>query len=318
MLTSGAPDVTFGPSSSIVLLDGPLGTELEARGVRTTLPLWSAHGLLQAPRLVRAIHREHARAGAHVLTACTFRTQPRVAGPRWRPLLRLAVRLAREAAEPGRLVAGSMAPLADCYRPDLSPPRAQARVEHGVIARALCASGVDLLLCETFPHVGEALVAAEQALETGVPVWISFTPGPDGSLLSPRAMADGARSAVSLGVAAVLVNCAPFERAHAWVSALADAVGDRVPVGCYANAGRADPEIGFVSSDRAGDVAAYAREAERWVRAGARIVGSCCGTRPAHVAALARRFAARATFSALPAAAAPSPSRSRCSEAAPP
>src|SRR6185436_12595780 len=106
---------------------------------------------------------------------------------------RRAVAIARAAVPAGHRVAGSLAPLEDCYRPDLSP--ADPRPEHRELARALADAGVDLLLCETFPHAGEALVACEEAVATGLETWVSFTAGPDGSLLSPAEVEAAAREA---------------------------------------------------------------------------------------------------------------------------
>src|SRR6185436_19015238 len=110
---------------------------------------------------------------------------------------RRAVAIARAAVPAGHRVAGSLAPLEDCYRPDRSP--ADPRPEHREMARALAAAGVDLILCETFPHVGEALVAVEEAVATGIPTWIALTAGPGADLLSPGEVARGAREAVARG-----------------------------------------------------------------------------------------------------------------------
>src|SRR5262245_30418452 len=109
-----------------MLLDGGTGTELLRRGYRTTLPLWSAGALLDRPDLVAAIHADYAKAGAEIVTANTFRTNVRAlrkAGLEARApeLNRLAVKLARDSGAP--FVAGSIAPLEDCYRPDLVPSR---------------------------------------------------------------------------------------------------------------------------------------------------------------------------------------------------
>src|SRR5262245_2109257 len=106
--------------AAFTLLDGPVGTELGARGVSTPAPLWSAAALEGAPQVVAAIHRDYAAAGATVHTAVTFRTQPHVAPDAWRRLLESAVRIAREAVPSGHRVAGSIAPLGDCYRPEES------------------------------------------------------------------------------------------------------------------------------------------------------------------------------------------------------
>ena len=266
----------------ILVLDGPLGTEIAARGVATPPPQWSAAAIVEAPEILRAIHRDYARAGAEVHTANTFRTRRRQAGDAWEELAARAVALAREAVPPGDLVAGSLAPIEDCYRPDLSP--ADPRPEHREIARALAAAGVDLILCETFPHVGEALIAVEEAVATGLPTWVSFTAGPGADLLSPDEVARGARAAVARGAQAALVNCTPASRTLAYVERLA---GCGAPFGAYANAGAPEEGLGWEATSAQGAARAYAALARRWIEAGARLVGGCCGTGPAHVAALA-------------------------------
>ncbi|WP_437677530.1 homocysteine S-methyltransferase family protein [Sorangium sp. So ce131] len=276
----GAEGVAGG---GLVVLDGPLGTELAARGVATPAPLWSAAALVDARgcEVVRAIHREYARAGATVHTANTFRAKRRQAGDAWAELAARAVALAREAAPAGHRVAGSIAPLEDCYRPDRSP--ADPRAEHRELARALAAAGVDLLLCETFPHVGEALVALEEAAATGVEAWVSFTPGPGADLLSPEDVGLAAREAAARGARVVLVNCAPATRTLEYVERLA---ASGVPFGAYANAGAEGEGLGWAAGQDSASAARYAALARRWLEAGATIVGGCCGTGPAHIAAL--------------------------------
>lgn len=270
-----------------ILLDGPMGTELNARGVETPLPGWSAHALEDAPGLVRDIHRAYAAAGASIHTTNTFRTRPAVF-PDWERLARTAVRLAREGLGPGHRLAGSIAPLQDCYRPDLSPAgsdHAGTLTAHGELASLLAAEGCDLLLCETFPHVGEGLLATQAAVATGLETWTSFTAGPDADLLTPREVAAGAIEAVRIGASAVLVNCVPARCTLEYVEALAEAVGDQVTIGAYSNAGQVDEKMGWASAPGAPE--AYAECAATWVAAGAQLIGGCCGTGPDHVAALA-------------------------------
>src|SRR5690349_17344331 len=109
------------PRQRITLVDGAMGTELGARGVSIDGALWSARALDEAPEEVAGIHAAYAAAGATLHTANTFRTKRRQAGERWEKLARKAVRLARGAVPVGHRVAGSVSPLEDCYRPDLSP-----------------------------------------------------------------------------------------------------------------------------------------------------------------------------------------------------
>ena len=264
---------------AVTILDGPIGTEIAARGVPTPPGEWSAWAITHAPETLAALHAEYAAAGATVHTANTFRAQPGVYGARFEDVLRQAVSLARGAVPSAHRVAGSIAPIHDCYEPWRSP--ADPRPAHRQMAQALAASGVDLLLCETFPHVGEGLIAVEEAVATGLPTWASFTAGPDGALLSPNTLGDAAREAVARGAAAVLVNCVPARLTLAYVQRL---VGLGVPFGAYANAGGVGEGVGWGQ----GGEARYLGYAQTWAEAGATLIGGCCGTTPAHIAALNR------------------------------
>ncbi|HET6417590.1 MAG TPA: homocysteine S-methyltransferase family protein [Polyangiales bacterium] len=271
---------------SVQILDGAIGTELISRGLELTAPEWSARAVWDAPDLLAAVHAEYAQAGATLHTANTFRTQPRALGPGWESALAAAVRIARESALPGQSVLGSMAPVEDCYRPDLSPGAA-ARTEHRRIALALASAGCDRILCETFAHPSEALVAAEEAMATGLPVWVSLTAGPFGQLLSPKALAEVARDLASSGIERVLLNCIAATRMDPYLEALSSLAA---PIGVYANAGREEEALGWgASGPRAAQ--AYADLAERWKNAGATVIGGCCGTGPLHIRAISERFA---------------------------
>jgi S-methylmethionine-dependent homocysteine/selenocysteine methylase len=274
-----------------LLLDGALGTELEARGFATPLPLWSARALLERPSLVAAIHREHAEAGAELLTANTFRTQRRTllrggAGERAAELTALAVLLAREAARGAPrpcFVLGSAAPLEDCYRPDLVPDDAALAREHAVHAGHLAAAGVDAIAVETLNCVREAAAAVRAAAATGLPVLASFVCGKDARLLSGEPLEAGLEAVAAHAPLAVAVNCLPPAAAEACLGRLA---ASGLPFGVYPNLGVPDPERGFAPSDDCAPAELAAR-ARSWLAAGASFVGGCCGTRPAHLRALA-------------------------------
>jgi len=80
----------------MIVLDGATGTELGRRGVDTRTQLFSAAALLdeRGMETLRGVHLDHARAGAQVVTANTFRTNPRKAGARFEEMTRAAVRAA--------------------------------------------------------------------------------------------------------------------------------------------------------------------------------------------------------------------------------
>lgn len=268
----------------VLILDGPMGSVLEQRGYALPPPGWSAYVLRDHPEAIAQIHREYAEAGATLHTACTFRTHRRNIGDDWERLTRLAVRLARESVPKTHRVAGSVAPLEDNYRPDLSPPNPGP--EHAALARVLADAGVDLLLCESFAHVGEGLAAVEACVATGLPTWASFSSGPENDLLTPEQIGAAAREAVRRGASAVLVNCT---RATEILPFLHELRAAGVPYGAYANAGPASDGIGWGAGPEG--VSRYTELARTWVDAGARIVGGCCGTDARHIAALRRAFA---------------------------
>lgn len=299
-----------------ILLDGATGTELDRRGVNTSLPLWSARALIENPATVRAIHADYIAAGAELITTNTFRTHRRTldrAGQfnRSRELTQLAVQLAREAVESSGqavFIAGSMSPLEDCYSPHLVPPEAELRVEHQEMARDLAEAGCDVLLIETMNTIREAVIAAEAAISTGLPVCVSFVVGPNGRppddpdaalgheallLLSGEAIEDAVRTVSRVRPNAILINCVPFnaiDRAFDQLCLASNpptrtAPGSRSNVGLYANIGHADAKVGWVLTDEVRPEA-YARRAREWISRGAKIVGGCCGTTPDHIAAI--------------------------------
>jgi len=276
-----------------LLLDGATGTELARRGIEIEVPEWSTRALLTAPEIVQSVHASYVAAGAELVTANTFRTHARnlsAAGleARSAELTRLAVKLAREAAGDASWIAGSQAPLEDCYSPQLTPPTADLEVEHGRMARCLADCGVDVILVETQPTIREAVIAAGAAASTGVPTFVSFVCGSDARLLSGETIHDAIDAVRGCRSAAILVNCLPSTAVPAALRAMR-ACAD-VPIGAYANIGYADSRGQWVST---GDVdpVVYAARAREWVDAGARIVGGCCGTTPEHVAAMRRLLA---------------------------
>ncbi|MCA9300865.1 MAG: homocysteine S-methyltransferase family protein, partial [Phycisphaerales bacterium] len=266
-----------------ILLDGPVGTMLSERGVPTPSPGWSGHAVLEAPEVLASIHEAYRDAGAMIHTANTFRTTARIFDD-WIERTSLAVEIASRSGT----VAGSIAPIEDCYRPDLSPARRDpvgTTRAFREFAAVLADAGADLLLCETFPCVDEALLALDAALGTSLPVWVSLTTGYRGDLMTAADVATGARRLADAGAAAVLVNCAPL----ATIPDLLDALkGCGVPFGAYANSGDPNAYVGWTGGIDASD--AYAEACLDWVRAGASIVGGCCGTTPAHIRKVASRL----------------------------
>lgn len=279
-------------SGSPLLLDGAMGTELQRRGVLTRLPLWSVHGLLNQPDLVREIHRDYIRAGAEIITTNTFRSTRRALGKvgfasRARDLTGLAVQLAHEARDREAChpvwIAGSVAPLEDCYEPSLVPDTETARADHRQLIEHLTDAGVDLILIETMNTIREAEAALVEAKAVHLPVLVSFACDADGRILSGETFQDAIAALSPLRPDAFLINCTSVPLIAKGLRSLRAATSN--PIGAYANIGFADPQLGwrFATSHTCDEYTAAARQ---WIEIGARIIGGCCGTTPEHIRAL--------------------------------
>lgn len=272
-----------------LLLDGALGTELTQRGFPLDSKLWSASALLSAPELVREIHTDYIHAGAEVITANTFRTHRRNLekadlGHRASELTRLAVELAQDAARSAThpvWVAGSQAPLEDCYRPQDVPDDKTLHREHAEMAANLADAGADLILIETQNTIREALAATRAASETGLPFLVSFVCGREGRLLSGETLTEAAKAVLRFQPLAVLVNCLPPSAIPGALMELQSAVGD-FPIGVYANIGELNPQGEWIHSP-VEKPENYAQAARNWKELGAKLIGGCCGTTPEHI-----------------------------------
>jgi S-methylmethionine-dependent homocysteine/selenocysteine methylase len=292
----------------VVLLDGGMGQELLRRTRAAPTPLWSAQVMIDHPESVEDLHLDYIRAGARVITINAYSAEPTRLGNyglegRFAELQRRACTLAlrardRTGAEGADVrIAGCLPPLEWSYRPEIARDAAEAEP---VFARVVAeqAPHVDLFLCETMSASGEAAGAARAGADSGKPVWVSWTVAEreTARLRSGESVADAAAALAGTPVEAVLVNCSSPEAVGAAMPALA-ATGR--PFGGYAN-GFAPFDEGHAVGSTVESLAArtdlgpdaYAGHAMRWVAAGAAIVGGCCETGPAHIAALARRLAA--------------------------
>lgn len=281
----------------VLILDGATGTELARRGVPTPVPLWSAGALLTHASVVAEIHRDYAVAGADILVANTFRTNPRTL--RRAGLLAeglrlncLAVDLARQAAAAAGAardprsaprIAASVAPVEDCYSPQLVPDEAALLAEHAEMVRWLADASPDLLWIETMNTVREARAAARCAADAGFEFAVSFVVRENGDLLSGEPLEAAVDVVEPFGPAAIGLNCIPPAGVTAALPRLARATTR--PLAAYAHIGNPDPISGWSFSQDVSPTE-YARHARRWVELGARIVGGCCGTTPEHIRAL--------------------------------
>ncbi len=287
----------------VLILDGATGTELARRGFDTSLPLWSARAVIEKSPLLGEIHRAYLDAGADAITTCTFRTHARNLAivhmaDRAAELTRRAVEIARTTRDeinPKAEVLGSVAPLEDCYSPELAPNYETCRREHGAMIQHLLEAGVDTILIETMGTIREAVAAAEVAAQCAPGKWMlslcAHGQGAPGELLSGEAIEvlfshlRGSLGEDVGGVRAIGLNCVPAPALASEVAHLRRTLDDAIPIIAYGNVGRPDPDQGWVNTD-AIEPERYAVYARVWAVAGARMIGGCCGTTPETIAAL--------------------------------
>jgi homocysteine S-methyltransferase len=278
-------------ASRPLVADGATGTLLFSRGIPQRACLDEL--VLSRPDLVGTIHREYLEAGADLIETATFgANRVRLAG--WGlgglagRMNRRAAQLAREARDvAGRdaLVAGSIGPLGRPAHGDLGVGDAAARAAFREQLDGLLEGGVDLLVLETFQDLDQLLLAiSEIRAATGLPIVASMTFGEELGLADGRTPEEAAALLAGAGVDALGVNCGVGPSASLDALGRIDPRRHGLPGSFMPNAGlpkRIEGQFVYAANPAwFGEVVPVA------IAAGARIVGGCCGTTPAHVAAM--------------------------------
>lgn len=279
-----------------VVLDGGLGTLLEARGNDVSTDLWSARVLWERPEEVRAAHAEFFAAGAQVAISASYQVSYdglAAAGldeARTDQLLTRSVRIAGEARDDAGAgwVAASVGPYAAIlgdgseFRGDDRLGVDGLRAWHGRRLRILADAGPDILAVETLTTLAEIEAVARELEGLGVPAWIALTIE-DGALRSGESLRTAFELAASVPeVVAIGVNCCAAHEVSPALELARETTG--LPLVAYPNSGEVwdgaarawtgDPEL---PDDLFRDWATRA--------AG---VGGCCRLGPDTIARIAR------------------------------
>ncbi|HWH23578.1 MAG TPA: bifunctional homocysteine S-methyltransferase/methylenetetrahydrofolate reductase, partial [Candidatus Limnocylindria bacterium] len=272
-----------------MLFDGAMGTLLFSRGVPQRSSLDEL--VLSRPELISTIHREYIAAGADAIETNTFganrlRLAPFGLAGQAAAINRRAAQLAREArdvaGERDVLVAGSIGPLsAPLHGPEL-PTDAERRAAFGEQIDGLLEGGADVLLFETFSQLDELLLGvAEAKARCDLPVIAQLTFGEDLTAIDGTNPQTAATALAAAGVDGVGVNCGvgPITCLDALSQMGRPSAG--LARSILPNAGLPQRVEGqFVY---AAEPAYFGAAVERFLAAGARIVGGCCGTTPEHI-----------------------------------
>lgn len=278
-------------TQSFVLGDGAMGTTLHAAGLApgTAPELWN----VTRPDVIREIMRAYADAGCEVITTNSFGgSAARLAhtglAERTLELNRAAAELGRQAAE-GRdcLVAGSLGPSGELLEPYglLSFDEAVAMFETQV--RGLAEGGVDFVLIETMSQLAEveAAIRATRRVVEDLPIAASMSFDTNGRTMMGVSPREAVQTISNWGVRVIGANCG---NGPAEIEAVMEQMAACRPDGVYllaqSNAGLPHVVDGKTVFD--GTPQVMAEYAVKMLRLGIDYIGACCGSTPAHLAAM--------------------------------
>ncbi len=272
--------------SKIIVADGAMGTMLYAKGIFINRCFDELN--LSSPLLVKEIHQEYVRAGAELLETNTFGSnRVRLASfgfaEKLRAINEAGVRLAREAAGERAFVAGAIGPLGTQIEPLGPMSFAEARAVFREQAEALVEAGVDLLVIETFYELNElreAIYAAREAAGPNMAIIAQVTVNDDGTLRDGTSTETFTRHLNDWPVDVVGVNCSAGPRVVLETIEKMTLLTGK-PLSAMPNAGLPATVEGrniYLCSPEY--MAQYAR---RFLQAGVRVIGGCCGTTPEHI-----------------------------------
>ncbi len=289
------------PAGAVIISDGGLATELEARGHDLSDDLWSARLLTDAPDEITAAHLAFFQAGAVIATTASYQASfggfagRGFARRQAAELMRRSVVLAQAARDRlagdgiRRWVAASVGPygaaLADGaeYRGRYGLSVAELATWHRPRLEVLAGAGPDLLALETIPDADEAEALLTAISGLGLPTWLSYTTDGEQTRAGQPLAEAFALAADVPEVVAVGVNCCDPADVPAAIAIAREVTGKAVIA--YPNSGER-----WDAPRRAwtGTADFAAGQAARWAAGGARIIGGCCRVRPHDIAQIAR------------------------------
>ncbi len=294
----------------VLVIDGALATELEARGCNLKDDLWSARILLEQPEAIKQLHFDYFKAGADCVITASY--QATIEGFMKRgldrdhaiDLIKKSVNLAIEARDEfwaeetnriGRLkpfVVASVGPygafLADGseYRGNYGLTEEQLIEFHRPRMKALIEAGADMLACETIPSPIEAQALVKLLGEFGsISAWISFSCRDEAHVSEGEKLEECIRQIeLRPQVAAVGVNCTSPKYIPALIREAKKATNK--PILVYPNSGESySAEKKDWNDDPVFE--SFGAEAKDWFEAGARMIGGCCRTSPKDIQVIA-------------------------------
>lgn len=275
-------------ADGVYVFDGAVGTRLYDKGIYINRSYDELN--LAAPDLVREVHDEYVHAGADIIETNSFgatrhKLQPYGLESKSREINIAAARIARQAAGDKVYVAGALGPLGLRIEPFGPTSFDEAKDMYKEQVEALLEGGVDLFILETFselPVIEQAMKAVREL--TDLPIVAQMTIQMDGKTIFGSAPEDFTTQLDEWGADVIGLNCGmgPNHVLNALEKML---TVTSKPLSAQPNAGLPRDVQG--RQFYMGSPEYMATFAKRFVQAGAKFVGGCCGTTPTHIKLIA-------------------------------
>ena len=274
---------------SVRLLDGATGSALRARGM--PVGVCAERWILSAPQPLLDLQRAYLAAGSDVIYAPTFGANRVLLGhyglqDEVQTLNRELVQLSREAVGPAALLAGDMTTTGTPVAPGDDSAYAGLLEIYREQAEALLRAGVDLFAVETMMGVTECMAAVEAIRSLcDAPILCTLSVYSDGKCYFDGSAEEAAELLPGLGADAVGINCSSGPDQMGSVVRMMKRAAPDTPIAAKPNAGL--PTI-LETGEAVYSMgpADFARHMQTLKADGARLLGGCCGTEPAYIAAL--------------------------------
>jgi methionine synthase I (cobalamin-dependent) len=276
----------------VFFLDGAMGTQLFARGAAAGA--CNDHLNIESPDIVSDVHNAYLNAGSDAIITNTFGAN-RYALERHgfaekvEEINLTAARIARKAAGDDKYVLGDIGPCGDFLEPLGMVKARELKSAFASQAGALAQGGIDGFIIETMTAVEEIVVAIEAVKSVSdLPIFASLSYDPAGDEIRTMMGVEPSRAVnelVCLGISAIGFNCGTLSMdGYVRLTQMyAEVIDNNVLLLAEPNAGR--PELVDGQAVYSLSPEDFADELARVHQAGAKILGGCCGTSPAHIEA---------------------------------
>ena len=270
-----------------LILDGAIGSLLQQRGYESDQYLWTSYINFKFPEVLKQIHLEYINSGCDIITSNTFRTNPFVLQASGLDLdveeaVRISMSISHEIASSKNVwLAGSNPPAEDCYQSERTISQSELEYNHKKHIELLYNYKADFILNETQSHYDEINIICKFCDDNDIPYCISLFFDENLRILSGESINEMIDFIKSYNPIAILVNCIN----HSSFLRFLDQIELSYPWGFYLNCGSGNINDSVIKCGM--DILEYQNIIRETIKYNPKIIGTCCGSNPAHIKSIA-------------------------------